>query len=199
MARGKHVHLIAPIGEQWIGGDEKCIDTPAHEPSKRRVDLALVAGILDLNLLPERARRRLDVQGFRCGIRIGRITKKPDRRRAGQQRAQQFQPLWSRGVIHPAYAGDIAAGPIVARYQAELDGIAAGGEDDWNGGRCSLGRKDRGGATGRCDHCHLTADQIGRERRQPVIVTLSPAILDRYRATFDVASFASRPCRKAAT
>jgi hypothetical protein len=46
----------------------------------------------------------------------------------------------------------------------------------------------RDGATGR-DHGDLTADQISRQRRQPVIVTLGPAILDRHVLPLDVAGF----------
>ena len=40
------------------------------------------------------------------------------------------------------------------------------------------------------DHRHLAADQIGRQRRQPIELALGPAIFDRDVAALDVAGFA---------
>ena len=43
------------------------------------------------------------------------------------------------------------------------------------------------------DHGHLAADQIGRQRRQPVVLALRPAIFDRDVAALDVAGSRSGP------
>ena len=43
----------------------------------------------------------------------------------------------------------------------------------------------------RSDHCHLTAYQIGCEVRQPIVLVLRPAILDRYILALDVPGFAN--------
>jgi len=41
---------------------------------------------------------------------------------------------------------------------------------------------------GRGDHGHATANQFGRQRRQLIVLTFRPTILDRHVLTFDVAS-----------
>ena len=46
-------------------------------------------------------------------------------------------------------------------------------------------------AAGRSDHGHLTCDQIGRQIRQPVVLTFRPAIFDRDVPTLDKARFRS--------
>ena len=40
------------------------------------------------------------------------------------------------------------------------------------------------------DHRHLTADQIGRQRRKPLDLALRPSEFDRHVAAFDIAGFA---------
>src|SRR5206468_10682693 len=67
--------------------------------------------------------------------------------------------------------------------------IGAGGENDGN--RCGrrLGRERRRVAGG-YNRPHLTADQIGSQRRQSLVLTLGIAVLDRHIAALDVAGFA---------
>jgi hypothetical protein len=55
-------------------------------------------------------------------------------------------------------------------------------------GRCLGGKRCRC-ATEWNDHCHLTANQIGGQRRQSVGVILGPAVFDRHAAAIDVACF----------
>src|SRR5262245_26239840 len=70
-----------------------------------------------------------------------------------------------------------------------LHRINAGHEDDRNGRGGGLCCKYR--AEGACcdDDGRLTMDQIFRQRRQPVVATLRPAIFDRHVLTLDVAGF----------
>ena len=42
---------------------------------------------------------------------------------------------------------------------------------------------------GRGDHGHLSADQIGHQRRQAIVLALQPVVLDRHVLAFDVAGF----------
>ena len=44
-------------------------------------------------------------------------------------------------------------------------------------------------AAGRGDHGHLSADQIGHQRRQAIIVALQPVVLDGHVLAFDIAGF----------
>ena len=47
----------------------------------------------------------------------------------------------------------------------------------------------RDAATGRRDHGDLTANQIGRQTRQSIVLVLCPAIFDRHILPFHVADF----------
>jgi hypothetical protein len=49
----------------------------------------------------------------------------------------------------------------------------------------ALGRKGCGAGCG--DHGHLSADQIGHQCRQAIVLPLHPVVLDRYVLAFDVA------------
>src|SRR5262249_44133260 len=72
-----------------------------------------------------------------------------------------------------------------ACYPAQLHWIEAGDEDDGNcRRRCPCGQ--RRGAIRR-DHVDLTADQVGCQRRQTIVLTLRPAILDCDVLSFKVA------------
>jgi hypothetical protein len=58
--------------------------------------------------------------------------------------------------------------------------------ESWWSPPCS---PDRSSPTGRGDHGHLAFGQIGRKRRQPIILVFRKTILDRHVAAFDVAGF----------
>src|ERR1019366_6806304 len=75
-------------------------------------------------------------------------------------------------------ACDIAVRAIEALNEPRFDGVAAAGEYDWNGcGRSLRGQSVRIATTGR-DDGDPAADKIGGHCRQPIILSLRPAILD---------------------
>jgi hypothetical protein len=76
------------------------------------------------------------------------------------------------------HARNITAGPVKARDEAELDGIAADFEDNRNCLGCCLSR-ERGWSGGRGNHSDLTMNKVVHHHQQPVTLTLSPAIFDR--------------------
>jgi len=47
----------------------------------------------------------------------------------------------------------------------------------------------RGHEPRRGDDVHLSANQIGHQRRQAIVLALQPVVLDRYILAFDVAGF----------
>src|SRR5262249_20715965 len=49
------------------------------------------------------------------------------------------------------------------------------------------GRQGTSGRAGCGDHGHLSADQIGHQCRQTIVLPLQPVVLDRYVLAFDVA------------
>ena len=86
---------------------------------------------------------------------------------------QQFQPLRKYLRVQLSDARNVAARPVKAVDETELDRIAPRFEDDWNGCRRRL-RCERGRSAGRGNHGHLTPDQFCRERREPIVVIIRP-------------------------
>ena len=87
-----------------------------------------------------------------------------------------------------ALLGGAAARPVEAGDEPNFDRVVGGEEDDWD----RSGRRF-GWLRGRaicCHHGDLTADQIGCQCRQSIIMTLRPAIFDGDVAAFDIAGFA---------
>src|SRR5262249_17822737 len=70
---------------------------------------------------------------------------------------------------------------------AGADGVLGEGEDDRDRRRCRLGCECRSGTSGRNDYRYLPANQFGRQLRQPLVLTLSPAIFDRHVLALDIA------------
>jgi hypothetical protein len=58
------------------------------------------------------------------------------------------------------------------------DWVFADVEDDGDSRGCGLGCQRRSGALGRDDHGHRPAYQFGRQLRQPIELTLRPAVFD---------------------
>src|SRR5262249_29368999 len=84
-------------------------------------------------------------------------------------------------------ASDVAAGTVEAGDEADLDGITANGGDDRNcRGRLLCGEHP-GGTSAYDDRGHLTADQIGRESRKSIELTLSIAVFHGHVHAFDKA------------
>src|SRR5262245_11301598 len=102
------------------------------------------------------------------------------------QEPEHFRCHAGRKKVH---ARDVATRLVETCDEAEFDRVAAGCEDDRYCRVCSLGRNCRGGVH-RSDHCHLTAYQIGRQLRQPIVVILRPAIFDSHVPALYVAGFA---------
>src|SRR6516225_2393907 len=67
--------------------------------------------------------------------------------------------------------------------------IARCREDDGYRGGCRFGSERCRMATGCGNHGHLSANQIGRQCRQSIVLVLRPAILDRDVVAFDIANF----------
>ena len=73
----------------------------------------------------------------------------------------------------------VAARPGEAGDKTEPDRVFSDDENDGDRRGRSLGREGRSGTAGRSDHGDLTANQVGRQRRQSIQLIVGPAILDR--------------------
>ena len=101
---------------------------------------------------------------------------------------QEPQPLGHNFLDEKIDAGRIAARPGKAGDQTQLDRVFADAEDDRDRRGRSFGRK-RSRIGGRGDHGHATADEVGHERRQAIVLALQPVVLDRHVLALDVAGF----------
>jgi hypothetical protein len=71
----------------------------------------------------------------------------------------------------------MAARPRKARNETHLHRILADAKDDRDRRGRSFGRK-RGSIGERDDHGHATADEIGHERRQSIVLAIQPVVLN---------------------
>ena len=100
------------------------------------------------------------------------------------QEIQPFCRQLSREHIDPC---EVTAGPGEAGDKTKPDRVFADDEDDGDRRGCRLGR-DRPSISRCCDHGDLAANQFGRQRGQPIELTLRPAVLDRYVLAFNLSS-----------
>jgi hypothetical protein len=142
----------------------------------------------DLDLLSERARRILHVVQLRLEGRLSRIEKHGDQRTGRDDLAQQPEPLCSEHLDQGGDPGDITAGPVVARHQADLHRVLAAREDDGDCCRGGLGRQ-RGRRAAGADHRDPGTHKIVRQRRQSIVLTLRPKVLDADISVLDIAGF----------
>jgi len=101
--------------------------------------------------------------------------------------SQQLQPLRFELHAHHGDPGDVAARPVEAGNEGELERVGGHVEDDWNGRRCRLGGHRRRGTADRNDRRNVPVDQLRRQRRQAIVMTLRPAVFEPHILTFDIA------------
>ena len=122
-----------------------------------------------------------------CGI--GRIDQHGYSDRLGHHVMQKPQPLLHHLVGEKIDAGRVAARPGEARDKTKLDRVLGDTEDD-RYRRCrSFGRNRSRRVAGRNDRGDLAADQVGHQRRQPIVFVPQPVVIDLYILAVDVAGF----------
>ena len=121
---------------------------------------------------------------------IGRIDQHGNPNGLGHQVVQQPQPLGRNIRDEKIDAGRVAARPGKAGDKTQLDRVFADAEDDRDRRGRSFGRKRSRIAAGRGDNGDATADEVGHERRQAIVLALQPVVLHRHVLALDVAGFA---------
>ena len=79
------------------------------------------------------------------------------------------------------------------------DRIFADNEDDGDRRCCRLGRERRSVTSGRSDHSDPPTNQIGRQHRQSIDLTLRPAVFNRHVLTLDIAGVLEALAKSAQT
>jgi hypothetical protein len=104
----------------------------------------------------------------------------------GDKFTQKAQPLCRHLVNKKIRACQITARPGKAGDKTKPDRISRDGKNDGDRGSCRL-RHQRRGRPKRGNRGHLPANQVGRLRRQLVILTVRPSVFDRNVFALDVA------------
>jgi hypothetical protein len=102
---------------------------------------------------------------------------------------QGFELLGTHRVDEKAYPGDVAAWLVEARDQAELDRVAANSDQNRNRRGAWLGGHRRRNSAHSDDQVHPALNQFCRKRWQPLIMLVSPAILEGDGTAFVVTTF----------
>ena len=182
--------MHAAVKEERVAADEKGIGALVGKGGKRRIDLADGGGVEDLDLQPDGGSRFLHVAqcGFGvCGI--GRVDQHGNSDRLGHHVMQKPQPLLHHLIGEKIDAGGVAARPGEACDKTKLDRVLGDAEDD-RYRRCrSFGRKRSRRVAGRNDRGDLAADQVGHQRRQPIVFVPQPVVIDLYILAVNVTGF----------
>ena len=179
--------MIAAADEERIGQDDQRADPESGQACEGRFDVAFGAGLDDMYLQSECAGSRLrPLRGWLAKSGIARVDERGDDVGPRYHLVQLLYLLLHKFRAQVGHAGGVAARPGKAGDQPLDYGVGRGRKHDRDRRRRGLCRERRWSA-GRGYHRDLPAHQLGRERRQPIVVTLRPAIFDRHVAAFDEA------------
>jgi hypothetical protein len=144
------------------------------------IDLVVGARPQDMELHADGARSLLQVVQLPRSRRIGRIHQDAERVRLRQELVQEPKPLGFKRRADDAHPSSIAARPVVARHQPELDRIAPDGKNDRNVRSRGLGRQRRRFSADRHQHGHWTLNEFLRPRRKSVVLAMRPTVFDHH-------------------
>jgi hypothetical protein len=111
---------------------------------------------------------------------------------------QEPQPLGHYLSGKNIDARRVTTRPSETGKKAKLDRVIANAEDDRDRRRCSFSCARRHGA-GRGNDGHLSANQIGHQSRQAIVLTFYPVVLDGHVLALDVAGFTKPLAERAHT
>jgi hypothetical protein len=179
------------MGRKQSGdGNHESFRAQLGQAKKDSIKLAFGGSLQHRKFHPEAAGRREYFSHLRIAKSgIGRIDKQRDDTCCRKQFAQQFQPFRRYLDIQLGDAGYVAARPVKAGDEAELDRVGGGFEYDRNGRRNGFCRQSRRRTTGN-NYSGLPTDQIGHHRSEPIKLVIRPAVFDRYVLAFDITRFA---------
>src|SRR5215510_107442 len=142
-----------------------------------------------MKLLPKRASCFLQLLELKVKARIGRVHQHANQRGLRDKLLQKSQTFGHLLGKQPTDAGDIASRSIEACDEANRNGVCAGDEYDGYRCGCRLDRESRHLSADGNNEGHLPMHERGRKRRQPVVLTICPAVVDHDVLTLDKASF----------
>src|SRR5215831_18213132 len=180
--------LIAVTEKEWVSTDNKHTGSQLYHRRKDRVEVALGAGMYDMELQPELAGRRLQVSRLALGTGKGRVEERGRDGRCRHQLVQHLHLLLHQLHAQVGHARDVAAWSVETSNKSNRDRVDRYGEDDRKGRGLGLCRECRRRPS-RDNQGHLTSNQLRRQGTQSIASTLSPAVFDRHVLALDEANF----------
>ena len=144
------------------------------------------ACVQDVNFSTQRASCLFDVLQLRLEWCIAWVQQYPHQSSCRNQLVQEFETLTFHLADKKINARRIAIGSVETGDQPQLDRVVAAGEHDRNGCGRRFGCERGPDASCRSDDIDSTPNQVTGERRQPIVLTLSPAIFHRHVLPFGV-------------
>ena len=136
---------------------------------------------------PTSTRSHLRLSHFVLGKNgVGRVAKVSNRCARRHQFQQQFETLCSHFDPKQDDAGGISAGLVETADEPDPDRVGGLHKDDRDRLGRSFGCKRTSRALQSNDHRYLTANQLGDQRRESIVLTLRPEVLERHVPAFDV-------------
>src|SRR5262249_50292006 len=143
-----------------------------------------------IHVQPARVCRRPEYLGIRRGKRSSSINEEADQVQVGNGLAHQLELLSDERRCGGAGAGHVTAWSVETSHQTKFDRVAASNKDYRNASSRSLGCECRGGTAQCGPHRDIAPNQLVREGRQSIVMTLGPAIFNRHVAAFEITAFA---------
>ena len=162
--------LVLATDQKAISRDDQGSGLAFGHRSKTRFNLPLVATGKNNEFSTKGARRRLQVFQLVLRVGVGLVRQHRGDGDPGDQVIQQFQILRSEQREHRSNPGDVAGGPIDARYQARRDRIAPAQKNNRDPLGCGLCRQSRRKKVRR-DNRDLSRDQFACKRWQSIVMT----------------------------
>jgi hypothetical protein len=110
----------------------------------------------------------------------------------GHHVMKESEPLGCHLRAEEVDAGHVAARPGEAGDKTKLDRVEGDAEDNRNRRCCSL-RRERRHVARRSDDRDLSANEIGQQSWEPVVLALQPVVFDLYVLALDIAAFVEAP------
>src|ERR1700730_16378385 len=173
-------------------GSEPTSSAPGRACTIFAKAVSIAVSLLALKITTSLPTARAAVSDSRALDRSGcemRVREHGEGRGRGNEIVQQPQALLGQFGREGVDTGRVAAGSGEAGEEPQLDRSGCGVEHDGDRRGRSLGRSGRSFAAHRDDDGDLAANEIGHQRRHPVVVALGPAILDHDVTVLDKPGF----------
>ena len=170
--------LDPPVEQEGCATDDEGIGSLAHKSGERGIEFEAGASVENLDLQPHGASSCSHVP--QCSVStesIGRIDEHGNTNGSGHERAESFRRFDANSVLK-TLVPSTTTWPGEACDKTKPDRVYAGKEDNGDRGGCRLGRGRGRDTSDRGDHGDPSLHQFRRQRRQPIGLTVGPAVFD---------------------